>query len=287
LNDERLNEKRVSGAQVDHCANLGREGPPMTTSNATSATAAMPGWPYPRVVAHRGGGSLAPENTLAAIDTGARLGLRMIEFDAKLSADDVVFLLHDDTVDRTSNGRGTAASKPYAALAALDAGSWFDARFTGERMPTLAQVREHCAAHGLAVNIEIKPCPGREAQTGRLVAQEAARLWQGAGLPPLLSSFSFDALAAAREVQPELPRGLLFGAVPSDWRARTDALSCVSLHADHRKLTEQRVAQIKAAGLFVLAYTVNDPERARTLARWGVDSICTDRIDLIGANFLP
>lgn len=257
----------------------------MTVIPATPARA-VPNWPYPRVVAHRGGGALAPENTLAAIDTGARLGLKMIEFDAKLSADDVVFLLHDDTVERTSNGRGSAARKRYAELAALDAGSWFGARFQGERMPTLAQVHERCAALGLAANIEIKPCPGREAATGRLVADEAARLWRGAEVPPLLSSFSRDALAAARDAQPELPRGLLFGAVPADWRAQTQALECLSLHADHRKLDARLVAEIKEAGLFILAYTVNDPQRARMLAQWGVDAICTDRIDLIGAAFL-
>ncbi|PTB18205.1 glycerophosphodiester phosphodiesterase [Trinickia symbiotica] len=243
-------------------------------------------WPYPRVVAHRGGGALAPENTLAAIDTGARFGLRMIEFDAKLSSDDVVFLLHDDKVDRTSNGRGDAAGMTYAELEALDAGSWFDARFAGERMPTLEAVAARCAVLGLAANVEIKPCPGREAATARRVATEAARLWAGAMLPPLLSSFSFEALAAARGAAPALPRGLLFGGVPADWRSQTAALECVSLHADHRKLDARLVEQIKAEGLFILAYTVNDPARARELAQWGVDTICTDRIDLIGADFL-
>lgn len=262
----------------------------MTTRQDNPSAARLPSWPYPRIVAHRGGGSLAPENTLAAIETGAALGLQMIEFDAKLSSDDVVFLLHDDTVERTSNGRGAAARTPYAQLAALDAGSWFDRRFTDERMPTLSQVYERCAAHGLAANIEIKPCPGRETRTGTLVAREAARLWasrdERQSPLPLLSSFSFDALLAARDAQPALPRGLLFDAVPSDWRAQTDALACVSLHANHRRLDEQLVGEIKAAGLFVLAYTVNNPERARTLAQWGVDAICTDRIDLIGPNFL-
>ncbi|WP_116138032.1 glycerophosphodiester phosphodiesterase [Trinickia diaoshuihuensis] len=263
----------------------------MTSStNHLSSAAPSASWPYPRIVAHRGGGSLAPENTLAAIDAGAALGLEMIEFDAKLSSDDVVFLLHDDTVERTSNGRGAAARMAYAELATLDAGGWFDARFRGEPMPTLERVHERCVAHGLAANIEIKPCAGRELATGRRVAQEAARLWaktDPARSPlPLLSSFSFEALAAARDAQPELPRGLLFGAVPKDWRAQTDALACLSLHADHRRLDARLVGEIKAAGLFILAYTVNDPERARTLAHWGVDAICTDRIDLIGADFL-
>jgi glycerophosphoryl diester phosphodiesterase len=242
-------------------------------------------WPYARVVAHRGGGKLAPENTLEAIGVGARLGHTMIEFDAKLSADDVVFLLHDDDVDRTSDGHGAARTFTYAQLQQLDAGAWFSQEFAGAHMPTLAQVHERCVALNLMANVEIKPCPGREAETGTLVAREAARLWADAAIPPLLSSFSYAALEAARDVAPDLPRGMLYEDVPNDWRAQTAALSCVSLHADHRKLNAQLVAAIRDSGLRILAYTVNDPARARLLAQWGVDAICTDRIDVIGADF--
>ncbi|KWH25688.1 glycerophosphodiester phosphodiesterase [Burkholderia multivorans] len=244
-------------------------------------------WPYPRVVAHRGGGTLAPENTLAALDEGARRGHRMVEFDAKLSADDVTFLLHDDTVERTSNGRGAAAGMRYAALASLDAGTWRDARFAGERMPTLEAAAARCIALGLAANVEIKPCPGRERDTGRRVAADAAAYWRGAAVPPLLSSFSFEALREARETAPELPRGMLYETVPPDWHAQVvDALGCVSLHADHTRLDETQVRAIKAAGLRILVYTVNDLARARELVRWGVDAVCTDRIDLIGPHAL-
>jgi glycerophosphoryl diester phosphodiesterase len=246
----------------------------------------MRNWPYPRIVAHRGGGKLAPENTLDAIDTGARLGLKMIEFDAKLSADNLVFLLHDDLVDRTSNGRGAAKALTYKELERLDAGTWFDPSFAGARMPTLAQVAERCFALGLAANIEIKPCAGRDEETGRLVALEAARLWADAEPAPLLSSFSYRALAAAADAAPNLPRGMLYETIPADWRAQTAALGCVSLHADHETLDEQLVGEIKDSGLRILAYTVNEPARARELAEWGVDAICTDRIDMIGAGFL-
>jgi glycerophosphoryl diester phosphodiesterase len=236
-------------------------------------------WPYPRVVAHRGGGALAPENTLAAIRTGAASGARMIEFDAKLSADNVVFLLHDDTVDRTSNGRGAAAELDYAAIARLDAGLWFDARFAGETMPVLDDVASSCMQFGLAANIEIKPCPGRETLTGQIVAREAARLWKDQKTAPLLSSFSYDALRAAKDTAPELPRGLLFKTLPPDWRDQVTSLDCISLHIDHRALDEPVVAMLRAAGLRILVYTVNDLQRARNLAAWGVDAICTDRID--------
>lgn len=243
-------------------------------------------WPYPTIVAHRGGGKLAPENTLDAINEGARRGLRMIEFDAKLSADNTVFLLHDDDVDRTSNGRGAARSMTYAQLRSLDAGAWFSAEFAGAHMPTLAEVHARCSELDMAVNVEIKPCPGRDVETGEIVARETARLWASAEPAPLLSSFSYAALEAARDTAPALPRGMLYERVPLEWRAQTAALACVSLHASHRHLDEALVGEIKDAGLRILAYTVNEPERARLLAKWGVDAICTDRIDLIGADFL-
>lgn len=250
----------------------------------------MKTWPYPRVAAHRGGGTLAPENTLAALCVGAGFGHTMVEFDAKLSADDIAFLLHDDTVERTSNGRGAAAQLRYAQIAAFDAGSWCDPRFEGEHMPTLAEAAQCCREEGLAANVEIKPCAGRDKDTGRIVGAETARLWlnrkAATGLPPLLSSFSVEALAAAREVAPDLPCGLLFERVPDDWREQTGALACVSLHASHRHLDQALVARIKEAGLFILAYTVNELDRARELASWGVDTICTDRIDLIGPHAL-
>lgn len=239
------------------------------------------GWPYAGVVAHRGGGSLAPENTLVAFETGARYGFKIAECDVKLSGDDVLFLLHDDTVDRTSNGHGAAADLPYERISAFDAGSWLDAKFAGERMPTLSELAQTLARLDMRVNLEIKPSPGREAQTGAAVAKEAARLWAGRTLP-LLSSFSEEALAAARDAVPELPRGMLTSKVPPDWLDRARRLGCESIHVAHNSLDEPIMQAFKHAGYFVMTYTVNDPARARELAGWGVDAICTDRIDAIG-----
>jgi glycerophosphoryl diester phosphodiesterase len=242
-------------------------------------------WPYPKLVAHRCGGTLAPENTLAGFDACVRYGYRMVEFDAKLSADNQLFLLHDDTLERTTSGHGNAAEHTWQQLAALDAGAWFGPQFTGTPLPTLAEAAGRCVQDGIAANIEIKPCPGRDAITGRLVAGGALTLWQEQ-TPPLLSSFSFEALAAARDTAPSLPRGMLFDEVPADWLRIVRELDCVSLHASHRHLSEPLVAEIKAVGLRVLAYTVNDPERARLLAQWGVDMICTDRIDRLDHGML-
>jgi glycerophosphoryl diester phosphodiesterase len=250
------------------------------THHASSAD-----WPYPQLVAHRCGGTLAPENTLAGFDACVRYGYRMVEFDAKLSADNQLFLLHDDTLERTTDGHGAAAERTWQELEVLDAGAWRGPQFAGTRLPTLAQAAERCARDGIAANIEIKPCPGRDEITGALVASGAQTLWQGQ-TPPLLSSFSYDALAAARDAAPSLRRGMLFEEVPADWLRIVRELDCVSLHASHRYLSEPLVAEIRAAGLRVLAYTVNDPARAQELAQWGVDMICTDRIDTLRHDML-
>jgi len=241
-------------------------------------------WPYPRLVAHRCGGRLAPENTLAGFDACVRFGYRMVEFDAKLSSDNQIFLLHDDDLDRTTTGHGPAAQHTWQQLASLDAGAWFDARFKDERLPTLAQAAARCASDSIAANIEIKPCPGRDEITGRLVALAAKDLWRMQ--KPLLSSFSFEALKAARDAAPSLPRGMLFEALPDDWLRIVRELACVSLHADHHHLNQRNVRAIREAGLRLLAYTVNDPVRARELAKWGVDMICTDRLDMLGEDVI-
>jgi len=241
-------------------------------------------WPYPHIVAHRGGGKLAPENTLAAIDVGAEWGHTMIEFDAKLSQDKQIFLLHDDTLDRTSNGWGVAGELPWEKLVQLDAGGWFGKAFDGEPLALLADVAARCRRYGMMANIEIKPTTGSEAETGRAIAHAAKRLWQEM-TAPLLSSFSYEALEAAMLAEPDLPRGLLLDAWDEAWQTKTAALACVSIHLNHKLLNAERVAALKGAGLHILVYTVNDADRARTLLKWGVDAICTDRIDIIGPDF--
>jgi len=174
-------------------------------------------WPYPRWIAHRGAGKLAPENTLAAFRLGAEHGYRMFECDAKLSADGVVFLMHDATLERTTSGQGIGGDLPWHALSQLDAGSWHSRTYAGEALPTLEALARFCMANGYFLNIEIKPTPGTEAATGEAVARQAAQLWQGAAVPPLLTSFKPDALAAAQTAAPELPRGLLVDTLWSGW----------------------------------------------------------------------
>ena len=242
---------------------------------------ALPAWPYPKFVAHRGAGKLAPENTLAAFRLGHAHGYRMAEFDVKLSADGVAFLLHDGTLDRTTSGKGRADALTWHELSQLDAGGWHSPAYAGETLPTLAAVAHWSRANGVAVNIEIKPSPGRERETGAAVALDAQSLWAGADVMPLLSSFSEVALAAAREAVPALPRALLGDEIPGDWRDRVARLECVAVDLDHELLTVARIDEFHAAGLRVAAWTVNEPARVAELLAWGVDSVITDAVDVI------
>ena len=237
-------------------------------------------WPYPRWIAHRGAGKLAPENTLAAFRLGAAHGYRMFECDVKLSADGVPFLLHDATLERTSNGKGTAGAQPWQELSQLDAGHWHSRAYTGEPLPTLQAIAHYCLRNGHHLNIEIKPTPGTEHHTGEVVARAAAQLWQGQAVPPLLTSFQPDALAGARAAAPELPRGLLRDTLRPDWLDTALALGCVALVCNHTLWDSATVAQARQAGLRCLCYTVNEGAAAQRLLALGLDGIITDRVDL-------
>lgn len=244
----------------------------------------MSGWPYPFWIAHRGAGRLAPENTLAAFRVGASHGYRAFECDVKLSADGVPFLLHDATLQRTTPERGTASDRSWSALSRIDAGGWHSRAYAGEPIPSLDLIARYCLRNGFALNIEIKPTPSEEAETGRVVAREAARLWAGAAVQPLLSSFRPDSLAAAQQAAPELPRALLLDTWRDGWFEDARALDCVAIVCNYAILDAASIARAHAAGLRVLCYTVNDPAPAQWLVGCGIDGIITDAVDRFSAT---
>ena len=245
----------------------------------------MKPWPYPGLVAHRGGGSLAPENTLGAIRLGQSLGYRCHEIDVKLTKDNFPFLLHDSTLERTTTGRGRSCERTWEELVKLDAGGWHSEAFRGERLPSFEEAARLLRSRKTMINIEIKPSPGFEVLTGREVARAAAELWKDAETAPLLSSFSFEALMAAREAAPHLPRGFLTrDIVPDDWR-RLDELEATAVHTDHRTLRPESLEKTRSKGLRVLVYTVNDAARAESLFDSGVDSIVTDNLAQFARRF--
>jgi glycerophosphoryl diester phosphodiesterase len=235
-------------------------------------------WPYPRIVAHRGGGSLAPENTLGAIRFGASLGFKGVEFDVMLTADETPVLIHDETTERTTGAKGRVSLTPYSRLEKLDAGG-------GEKIPSFAEAGRLCRRLGLWANVEIKPAGGHERATGEAVGRMARELWRGAALPPVLSSFAVRALQAARSAAPELPLGFLVDEIPADWEETMKRLNCVALHCDHEKLTQEKAAAVRAAGYALLCWTVNDADTARRLLGWGVDCLVTDALRTITPDF--
>lgn len=242
-------------------------------------------WIYPRIIAHRGGGSQAPENTLAAMKRGVSLGFKGVEFDVKLAKDGVPFLLHDDTLDRTSNGSGQANEMSYADLAKLDAGGWFSPEFAGEPIPRFDTIAKYLIEHDTWANVEIKPSPGCDEATGAAVALAARELWQGVKLKPVLSSFSVASLRAAKSAAPELQFAYLVDDIPADWPQTMRELVCVSLNCNRKKLTREIAAAVKSAGYGLMAWTVNDQAAARELLSWGVDALFTDSLDLIAPDF--
>jgi glycerophosphoryl diester phosphodiesterase len=239
----------------------------------------MPPWPYPLWIAHRGAGKLAPENTLAAFRVGAAHGYRAFECDVKLSADGVLFLLHDATLDRTTPERGTAGERPWAELSRIDAGGWHSRAYAGEPIPSLEAIARYVRRNGFALNIEIKPTPGSEHATGVAVGTAVQRLWAGDAVPPLLSSFRPEALQGARESAPELPRALLVDTLWKGWFEMAQSLGWVAVVTNYNLMDAALIARLHGAGLRALCYTVNDPAPARQLAALGIDGLITDAVD--------
>jgi glycerophosphoryl diester phosphodiesterase len=239
----------------------------------------MTPWPYPRWIAHRGAGKLAPENTLAAFRLGAAHGYRAFECDVKLSTEGVPFLLHDATLERTTSGTGTAGELAWDTLSRLDAGGWHSRAYAGESLPTLHAIANFVQRNAFALNIEIKPTPGHEAPTGAVVAEHAARLWHGQALPPLLSSFRPEALAAARDAAPALPRALLVDELWNGWLDIARGLQCVAVVTNHGLMDAVVREQLRTGGLRALCYTVNDAADAERLLALQVDGLITDAVD--------
>ncbi len=227
----------------------------------------------PRWIAHRGGGALAPENTLAGIRLAARMGYRAVEFDVMLSGDGTPVLIHDETLERTTNGQGRVAETADAELFRLDAGQ-------GEPIPRLDEALALCRTLGLLANIEIKPSTGQDIDTADAVIAHC-RDWPGSGL---ISSFSLPALAQCRAQLPQLPRGVLFERLPSDWAQWVRELGATTLHCAATEAAGPHLPEIIAAGVPVVCYTVNAPETAKMLFGMGVTACFTDALDTFVAE---
>lgn len=235
----------------------------------------------PRIIGHRGARGLAPENTLSGLKAAFAQGVLYVEIDAKLTQDGVVILMHDETLDRTTDGSGPVAETRYDLIHSLNAAAAFP-NLPAEPPPTLVEVLELVQAVGGGINIEIKPCPGRERETAAAVIEVVRATWRQPVLP-LLSSFQRASLEACRDLAPDLPRGYLSEIEGEDWVAEAKSLDCTTLNLGWKMLTPAQVPCLIAHGLPLLLWTVNDPDTARAFLAAGVSAVITDRPDIVRA----
>ncbi|TAD91879.1 MAG: glycerophosphoryl diester phosphodiesterase [Alphaproteobacteria bacterium] len=232
----------------------------------------------PALIGHRGSAATAPENTLSGIRAAYEAGAGAVEVDVKLTRDGVAVLMHDDTLARTTNGVGRMVDADWATVKGLDAGyaSRFGTRFADEPVPRLDAVLTCVIELGMAINLEIKPCPGRERETALATVEAVRRLWPADRPWPVLSSFQRDCLVTVREVAPDLPRGYLVEALGPDWLAEATALGVATVHPGRKHLSDDQARSVVASGLPLIVWTVNDDSEAKHLLGLGAAGIITD-----------
>jgi len=229
-----------------------------------------------KIAAHRGVSSLAPENTLSAFQKAAELGCEWIELDVQLSKDNVPVVIHDQTVQRCTNGTGQVSEMTLTALQSLDAGSWFSNAFQDERIPTLEAVLLLAKQHKLKVNIELKIYP--QDNVVLLCDQiNLAIIRSNISFDSLLfSSFDMDAMKYMYQSQPAIRRGQLWETIPDYAMRHLADIAAYSAHCDYRHLEEKQVNALKKQGYKVCCYTANEPEKVAAHRDWGVDIIFSD-----------
>jgi glycerophosphoryl diester phosphodiesterase len=231
-----------------------------------------------KVIAHRFGAGLGPESTVAALNNALDLGVSWMEFDASLLKDGTVIVFHDDTFDRCTNATGVLSETNWDTVQKMDAGSWFDDTFKGEKILELGQALEILDQKGVKINLEIKVNHTEEVQLVDTVLALTHKIWTRPN-DLIFSSFSHCALVHLHCLDNKAPIGHLFEELPFDWLEQAQAVSALSIHVDADKITPDQIKQIKNASYLLHAYTVNDLEKAKSLFDLGVDSIFTDYPD--------
>jgi glycerophosphoryl diester phosphodiesterase len=219
------------------------------------------------VIAHRGASSYAPENTLGAFDLAIQMGVTHIELDVHATRDDHIVVIHDDTVDRTTSGSGPVTSHTLAALKALDAGSWFDRNFSGERVPTFDEVLERYRGRA-HIHTEIK---GHSAH----LSQRTVDLVRRHGMVEhiTITSFQKTRLEETRAYAPELPTGWLVAEAGDVVIAQARELGLTQLCPRAHAVTPEMVDRLHAAGLVVRAWGVATEDLMRQVVKAGADGM--------------
>ncbi len=236
----------------------------------------MRDWPRPLIFAHRGASAHAPENTLAAFELALDQGAHGIELDVKLSADEEIVVIHDATIDRTTNGQGRVSKLTLAALRELDAGSFFSSKYSDEKIPTLAEVFDQIGSRTI-INVELTNY--NTSRDG--LANKVCGLVEDFGLQNniLFSSFLPSNLTRTQNLLPQTPRGLLAWRGWLGWWSRSFGFhfgNYQALHPNLRDVTAQQVSRIHRLQRRIYVWTVNVVEDMHHLFTWGVDGVFTD-----------
>ncbi|MBL4810770.1 MAG: hypothetical protein JKX69_00065 [Rhodobacteraceae bacterium] len=235
-----------------------------------------------RVVAHRGASSISPENTLESVREAVRLGCTWIETDVRLTADMKLVMIHDETVDRTSNGKGTVLGHTLEEIQKLDSGSWFSDAFAGAVAPSLDEYLDCILDSGANLQLEVKEVPGLELELVQRVAEVLRRKWPFGKRGLYISAFSERCLRHAAELLPDVPRCLARVAIPADPLKLQAETNFQILHfQDMPYNTKARYDMLKATGIEFAVATVADPARALELLSWGAQSVLSDDADLL------
>ena len=245
------------------------------------------GLKLPKIIGHRGACGYAPENTIESVRTAAEMGIEWVELDVKLTKDQVPIIFHDKTLERTTNGSGLVAEMTYEDIRQFEAGSWFADSFAGAKIPTLEEMVDELIRLDLGLNLEIKPCPGREKETAEVALDHLSQIWD-AHDRLLISSFSHVSLETALEMAGDWYRGLLLDGevLPENWKDLVDYLEASTVNIDDDMATREAIESIIDYEKAVLVYTINDPHRARQLQASGVDAVFSDVPDVIQENML-
>lgn len=239
-------------------------------------------WVIPQLIAHRGASSEAPENTLSALRRAYELGATWVEFDVMSTQDGRLVIFHDERLERTTDGYGSVAESSYDDIRRLDAGSWFLDEFKDERIPTLKAWLACAADLGLGINLEIKGSKGQADVLAENILRVLDEYWRSDLPIPLISSTSKACLKAVRTRSPNAMLAYICGYYYfSQWQSVCRDLQCVSVHFNYLYLTARRVRKMKAKGLRVLAYTVNNTKLANKLLSWGVDGVFSNIANLL------
>lgn len=235
----------------------------------------------PKIIGHRGCAGYAPENTLEAIHTAADMGIDWVELDVKLTKDEIPIIFHDETLERTTNTSGNVAEKTYKELQELDCGSWYGESFIGVKIPTLEEAIEVLIDRGLGLNLEIKPCPGRERDTAEVALDLLSTIWDDHDRL-LISSFQHVSLESALEIAEDWHRGFLLPEEwPENWAEMAEYLQVSTINVNASSIKREQIESAMDMEKQILAYTVNEPDQARVLQSWGVDGFFSDTPDVI------